>query len=116
MDGRLLAESGRSGGSGMGERSSDEDSDKDGGTLSTYLERMTLIPTESPGCRISKTGWEKGRWVVWESVDEGIVVLDSTKRWGYVSGDPVAETKSDQAWLRNGIGRGMGRRRTMIPK
>ncbi|KAJ5433404.1 uncharacterized protein N7458_012560 [Penicillium daleae] len=55
---------------------------------------MTLIPTESQGCRISKTGWRKGRWVVWESVDEGIVVVDSTKRWGYVSGGPVAETKT----------------------
>jgi hypothetical protein len=53
---------------------------------------MTLVPTKSQGCGISKTGWRKGRWVVWESVDEGIVVLDSTKRWGYVSGDPVAET------------------------
>lgn len=32
--------------------------------------------------------------MVWESVDEGIVVVDSTKRWGYVSGGPVAETKT----------------------
>jgi hypothetical protein len=67
---------------------------------------MTLIPTESQGCGISKTGWRKGRWVVWRSVDEGIVVVDSTKRWGYVSGGPVAETKKPV--LRNELGRGTG--------
>jgi hypothetical protein len=66
---------------------------------------MTLIPTESQGCRISKTGWRKGRWVVWESVDEGIVVVDSTKRWGYVSGGPVAERRP-RPRLRNDSGGG----------
>jgi hypothetical protein len=75
---------------------------------------MTLIPTESQGCGRSKTGWRKGRWVVWESVDEGIVVLDSTKRWGYVSGDPVAETTS-QTRAQERVGRGTGHWRRMIP-